>query len=146
MRRGPFWDVVEGRTPGPPIADLLGFRLRQVDPEAMTIEVEFTATAAFLTPVGHVQGGILAAMLDATMGPAPAAPPAPAEWAPTTDLHVQILLHAHPDRLTGRRRVVRRGRGTAFLAGELSDDGGHVVATGIATATVRGLGPREGVG
>jgi uncharacterized protein (TIGR00369 family) len=144
MRRGPFWDVVEGRAPAPPIAELLGFRLRQVDPQAMTIEVEFTATAAFLNPAGHVQGGILAAMLDDTMGPALVASLDADEWAPTTDLHVQFLLPARPGRLTGRGRVVRRGRGTAFLAGELSDDSGHVVATGIATATVRG--PGRGVG
>jgi uncharacterized protein (TIGR00369 family) len=137
MRSGPFWDVVEGRAPAPPVADLLGFQLRQVDPDAMTIEVEFTATAAFLNPAGHVQGGMLAAMLDDTMGPALVATLLDGEWAPTTDLHVQFLRPALPGVLIGRGRVVRRGGSTAFLAGELSDADGRVVATAIATATVR---------
>jgi hypothetical protein len=36
MPTGPFWDVVEGRAAPPPIAELLGFRVRDVDPQAMT--------------------------------------------------------------------------------------------------------------
>jgi uncharacterized protein (TIGR00369 family) len=140
MRQGPFWDVMEGRAAPPPIADLLGFRLVQVDPAAMTIEVEFTATQQFLNPAGHVQGGILAAMLDDTMGPALVATLQYGEWAPTTDLHVQFLRPARPGALIGRGRVVRRGGTVAFLAGELSDPDGRTVATGVATATVRAAG------
>jgi uncharacterized protein (TIGR00369 family) len=57
--------------------------------------------------------------------------------SPTTDLHVQFLRPAHPGRLVGRGRVVRRGRQIAFLAGELVDDSGTVVATAVATAQIR---------
>ncbi|MGY2002308.1 PaaI family thioesterase [Blastococcus sp. SYSU DS1024] len=137
MGTGPFWDVVEGRAEAPPAARLLGFRLVAVDPEARTIEVVFTATEQFLNPVGHVQGGMLAAMLDDTMGPALVATLGEGEWAPTTDLHVQFHRPALPGTLTGRGRVVRRGGAIAFLAGELLDADGHTVATAIATATVR---------
>jgi len=61
--------------------------------------------------------------------------------APTTDLHVQFLRSARPGRLTGRGRVVRRGRDIAFMAGELVDDSGQVVATATATAVIRAAGP-----
>ena len=138
MPNGPFWDVMEGRATPPPIAGLLGFRLRSVDPQAMTIEVEFTATAAFLNPAGHVQGGMLAAMLDDTMGPALVATLHDGQWAPTTDLHVQFLRSARPGVLIGRGRVVHRGGSVAFLAGELVDVDGRLVATAVATAAVRG--------
>jgi uncharacterized protein (TIGR00369 family) len=134
---GAFWDFVEGRVAPPPIADLLGFRVREVDPQAMTIEVEFTAGRAFLDPVGDVQGGMLAAMLDDTLGPALVATLGPGEWAPTTDLHVEFLRPARPGLLVGRGRVVRRGGSVAFLAGDLSDADGRVVATAVATASVR---------
>ncbi len=137
MRTGAFWDFVEGRSEPPPIATLLGFELRDVDPEAMTIEVGFTARPEFTNPVGDVQGGILCAMLDDTMGPALVATFDDGEWAPTTDLHVQFLAPARPGALIGRGRVVRRGQSVAFLAGELSDPDGRVVATGVATATIR---------
>jgi acyl-coenzyme A thioesterase PaaI-like protein len=70
VRAGPFWDVLEGRCDAPPAAVLLGWRLVAVDPAAGTIEVSFTATERFLNPVGDVQGGFLAAMLDDTLGPA----------------------------------------------------------------------------
>jgi len=68
-REGPFWDVMEGRAAPPPAAVLLGWELIAVDPEAGTIEVAFTASEQFLNPVGAIQGGFLAAMLDDTLGP-----------------------------------------------------------------------------
>ena len=146
-REGPFWDVMAGRAAPPPAATLLGWELVAIDPEAGTIEVAFTASEQFLNPVGAIQGGFLAAMLDDTLGPALVATLGPGLFAPTTDLHVQFLRPAHPGRLTGRGRIVRRGREVAFLAGELLDDSGQVVATAVATAQIRALpsepGPSE---
>ena len=138
-REGPFWDVMEGRAAAPPAATLLGWELVAVDPEAGTIEVAFTASEQFLNPAGVIQGGFLAAMLDDTLGPALVATLGPGRFAPTTDLHVQFLRPAHPGRLTGRGRIVRRGRDVAFLAGELLDDSGQVVAAAVATAQIRAL-------
>jgi uncharacterized protein (TIGR00369 family) len=136
---GAFWDVMEGRVPPPPAGILLGWELVAVDPAAGTIEVAFTATDQFLNPAGVVQGGLLAAMLDDTLGPALVATLGPGQFAPTTDLHVQFLRPARPGRLTGRGRVVRRGKEVAFLSGELLDDSGQVVATAVATAVIRAL-------
>lgn len=132
-----FRDLVEGRAELPPIAVLLGFELRAVDPDAMTIEVGFTARPEFCNPAGDIQGGMLAAMLDDTLGPALVATLGDGEWAPTTDLHVQFQAPARPGGLVGRGRVTRKGRQVAFLAGELHGPGGRVVATGMATAMIR---------
>jgi uncharacterized protein (TIGR00369 family) len=140
MRRaGPFWDVMEGRTDPPPAAALLGFELVSVDPEAGTIEVAFTASDSFLNPVGVIQGGFLAAMLDDTLGPALVATLGPDQFAPTADLHVQYLRPAKPGRLIGRGRVVKRGRDIAFMSGELMDESGEMVAIATATARIRQL-------
>jgi len=138
-RVGPFWDVVEGRSAPPSAATTLGFELVTVDPEAGSIEVAFTATDQFLNPVGVIQGGFLAAMLDDTLGPALAAVLEPEQFAPTTDLHVQFLRPARPGRLLGYGRIVRRGRDVAFLAGELRDETGTIVAVATATAQIRQL-------
>jgi uncharacterized protein (TIGR00369 family) len=140
-REGAFWDLMEGRAAPPPAAVLLGWEPMSADPEAGTIEVAFTATEQFLNLVGVVQGGFLAAMLDATLGPALVATLGPGQFAPTTDLHVQFLRPAHPGRLTGRGRVVRRGKDIAFLAGELLDDGGQIVAVAAAKAQIRSARP-----
>lgn len=136
-RGGPFWDIMEGRVDPPPVAVLLGFELLHVDPQAGTIEVAFDATEQFLNPAGTVQGGMLAAMLDDTLGPALVATLSDGEWAPTTDLHVQFLSPARPGRILASGRIVRRGARVAFLAGELRDEGGNVLATATATASIR---------
>ena len=136
-REGAFWDLMEGRAAPPPAAAAARLGTGIGRPEAGTIEVAFTATEQFLNPVGVVQGGLLAAMLDATLGPALVATLGPGQFAPTTDLHVQFLRPAQPGRLTGRGRVVRRGKDIAFLAGELLDDAGQIVAVATATAQIR---------
>jgi uncharacterized protein (TIGR00369 family) len=137
-RRGPFWDVMEGRRDPPPAAVLLGWKLLSVDPDAETIEVSFTAIEQFLNPAGDVQGGFLAAMLDDTLGPALVATLADGQWAPTIDLQVQFLRPAQLGELRGTGRVVRRGREVAFLAGELRGADGVLVATATASAIIRG--------
>ena len=136
-RQGPFWDAIEGRVDLPPATSTLGFELIAVDPDAGTIEVRFLAADSFLNPVGVIQGGFLAAMLDETLGPALVATLGPDQFAPTADLHIQFLRPAKPGRLIGRGRVVRKGRDLAFMSGELVDESGEVVAVATATATIR---------
>jgi len=101
-REGPFWDVMEGRAEPPPSAVLLGWQLLSVDPDEGTIEVVFMASEQFVNPVGVIQGGFLAAMLDDTLGPALVATLGPGEFAPTTNLQVQFLRLARPGPLVGR--------------------------------------------
>src|SRR6204780_1885964 len=128
---------MEGRVSPPPSAVLLGWELVSIDPDAGTIEVAFAATEQFLNPVGVVQGGFLAAMLDDTMGPALVATLGPGQFAPTTDLHVQFLRPARPGRLIGRGRGVPRGKDVAFLAGELLNVSGKVGAAATAPALIQ---------
>ena len=138
-REGPFWDVMEGRAPLPPAAALLGWELISIDPDAGTIEVAYQADERFLNPVGVIQGGFLTAMLDEAMGPALVASLDPALFSLTTDLHVQFLRPARPGRLTGRGRVTGRTRSMGFLAGELLDESGQVVAAATATVQIRAI-------
>jgi len=135
QRQGLFWDMVAGLVPPPPAAQTLGWELVTIDPELGTIEVAFDAGERFTNPVGVVQGGFLAAMLDDTLGPALVATLPEGRFAPTLDLHVQFLRPARPGRLLGRGRIVKRGKEICFLAGELVDPDGVPVA--VATATVR---------
>jgi uncharacterized protein (TIGR00369 family) len=138
-RSGPFWEFLEGRRPAPPATALLGWTLSWVAPERGEIEVFFDARDSFTNPVGNVQGGFLAAMLDDTLGPALAATLADGEFAPTLEIKVSFLRPAEPGRIIGTGRVVHRGGTIAFLAGDLRDEAGEVLAT--ATATVRIVRP-----
>lgn len=127
---------MEGRVPPPPAASTLGFKLLDIDEQQGTIRVQFTAGPEFLNPIGVVQGGFLAAMLDDTLGPALVATLAPNEFAPTIELKVNFIRPAQVGVLIGTGRVVARGGSIAFLAGELSTEQGELLATATATARV----------
>jgi uncharacterized protein (TIGR00369 family) len=135
-RSGPFWEFLEGRRPAPPAAATLGWTLSWVAPERGEIELCFDAREGFTNPMGNVQGGFLAAMLDDTMGPALVATLADGEFAPTLELKVSFLRPAAPGRIIGTGRVVHRGGSIAFLAGELRNEAGEILATATATAKV----------
>jgi uncharacterized protein (TIGR00369 family) len=141
-RTGYFWDVIEGRKPPPPAAALLGFELLAIDPAQGTIRVRFTARPEFANPIGAVQGGFLAAMLDDTLGPALTATLEPGQFAPTIELKVNFIAPAKPGPLVAEGRVVARGGSIAFLSGELRTEQGELVAS--ATATARIVVPRSG--
>ena len=67
-REGIFWDIIAGRRPLPAVLGLLGWRVLEAEPGR--IRVTFQGKPDFYNPVGLVQGGILAAMLDGVMGAA----------------------------------------------------------------------------
>jgi uncharacterized protein (TIGR00369 family) len=134
-RTGPFWDAVEGRAAIPPVADLLGWRLEAVTPEEGTITVRFEGRRAFTNPQGNIQGGIVAAMLDDTMGPALVATLPAGQFAPTLEMKVSYFAPAKVGPLWGHGRVVYAGRTNAFVEADLVDGEGKLIAR--ASATVR---------
>jgi uncharacterized protein (TIGR00369 family) len=136
-----FWQVMDGKLPPPGAAATLNIRFTHIDADAGTIETTFEAGAGFTNPAGHVQGGFLAAMLDDTMGPALAAMLAEGEIAPTLNLNVSYERPPKVGTLSGKGRVLRRGRDVCFLAGELYQDGQRIAAA-TATALVRKIPPR----
>lgn len=139
-RVGPFWDMIEGRRPAPPAAQLLGWKLLAIDPDAGTIEVEFAGVPQFLNPAGTVQGGLLAAMLDDTIGPAAMAFLGGGQMAQTLELKINFMRPGRVGPIVGTGRVAHRGRDILFLEGALRDPDGKVIATGTATARVLALG------
>src|SRR5215204_870172 len=116
-RSRPFWDAMAGRAPMPPAAATLGWELVDADTDTGSIEVAFTASPDLINPVGNVQGGFLAAMLDDTLGPALVATLEDGQFAVTLGLKVSFLRPARLGRLVGRGRVVHRGGSIAFLEG-----------------------------
>jgi uncharacterized protein (TIGR00369 family) len=135
-RTGPFWDAVEGRGPMPAVASLLGWQLEAVDPLERTITVRFEARPEFTNPQGNVQGGMLAAMLDDTMGPALVASLPPGKFVPTLEMKVSYLTPAEVGPLWGHGRVVHAGRTNAFVEGDLVDAEGRLIARGSATVRI----------
>ena len=133
-RESPFWAAARGEIPPPPAAKLLGWKVLEAERGSGRIRVQFEATQDFTNPMGNVQGGFLAAMLDDTLGPALATTFREHEFAPTLELKVNFVRPAKPGVLVGTGWVVHRGGTVAFLQGELHDAKGDLVATATATA------------
>jgi len=131
-----FWKVMAGELPPPRMADTLGITFTHIDADAGTIQTTFEAGPEFTNPAGHIQGGMLAAMLDDTMGPALAATLGPGQFAPTLNLNVSFERAAKVGVITGQGRVLKRGNDVCFLAGELFQDGQRI-ASATATALIR---------
>ena len=137
QHNGIFWDAVEGRADGPPAAQLLGWKLLEVDHERGTIKIEFQAKPDFINPIGVIQGGFLTAMLDEALGGAVAAMLGDNQFAPTVELKVNFIRSAHVGPLVAEGRVVHRGLSLVFLQAELHTLEGQLIATASATAQVQ---------
>ena len=120
----------------PASAKLLGRTLHAIDPDAGTIEIGFAADERFLNPAGTVQGGIIAAMLDDTQGPALFGHTHGEIYAPTIDCHISYLKAARPGSFVAKGRVVNIGKTIAFTEAELFDEHGDLVARGSFTNRV----------
>lgn len=119
----------------PPAARLLGRQILETDAAAGTARVRFGAKPDFFNRRGSIQGGILAAMLDSTLGCTLIPSLKRGESIVTLEMKVSFLRAAGVGEIQGIGRVVERGRSIAFVEGELRDADGNRLAT--ATATFR---------
>ncbi|PCI46601.1 MAG: phenylacetic acid degradation protein [Moraxellaceae bacterium] len=136
MSKGIFQKMLDGELPMPKAAATLGAQIIEVDTVSGTIEVEFEAKDEFTNPVGNIQGGFLAAMLDDTMGPALTATLNENEFAPTLELKVNFIAPAKVGKIIGYGRIISKGGSVCVLEGELKQDG-KLVARSSATALIR---------
>jgi uncharacterized protein (TIGR00369 family) len=120
--------------PKPPCAELLGWRLIDLDAARGWIRVGFDARPAFRKPAGFIQGGLLAAMLDDTMGPAALVMTEGRAFTASIDMTVSFLNPARPGPLFGEGTVVQLGRTVAFLQAELRDEAGSLIARATSSA------------
>ena len=120
----------------PPCAKLLGWHLIDADPELGRVKIGFDGKPEFCNPAGFIQGGLLSAMLDDTMGPAVLLHTKGAAYTATISLTVNFLSPARVGRLIGDAQVTQVGKTVAFVEAKLTDEQGTVVATATSTARV----------
>src|SRR4030042_688839 len=131
---GPFWDVIAGRAPLPPVLGLLGWNVVHAEPGR--VRAGFQGREDFYNPVGLVQGGILAAMLDGVLGAAAVSLLGPDEGITTLEMKVSYMRSVQAAPLTGEGWVVHRGGSVIFMEGSLSVEDGSLVAAATATGRV----------
>lgn len=119
----------------PPCARLLGCVVAEARPDDGWIRLAFEAGPDFLNPAGFVQGGILAAMLDDSMGAAILTHTDGRLYSVTINMNVSFLSPAKAGRLFGEGQVVQLGKTTGFVEARLVDAAGRTLAR--STASVR---------
>ena len=120
--------------PAPPSAKLLGWHLIDAKPKEGWIKVGFDGKAEFCNPAGFVQGGLLSAMLDDTMGPAVMVMTEGKVFTTTISLTVNFLAPAKPGPITAEAKVTQLGKTIAFVEGRLTAADGTVLATASVSA------------
>jgi len=111
--------------PPPCLLDMQGEFVEYV--EGQSLAMRFPVLPRYRNPIGHMQGGFIVAALDNTLGPFSylIAPP-----SVTTSLNTQYLRPVTPEmpHIACHARLVERTRHQLFLAGEVRDEAGRVLA------------------
>lgn len=118
----------------PPTGQLLGQRVLEVDRENGRVLMEFAAKPEFCNPMGNVQGGIIAAMLDDAAAVAALVKAEARIVLPTLEFKVSFLAPAKVGRLLAEGQCIRLGRTIAFLEAKLMDESRKVLAIMTSTA------------
>lgn len=126
-----------------PASAYLGLEVVDCDVDAGTVEVAFEATDQLCNLWGGIHGGMVAAMMDDILAIAVGLKLEWGQISPTLEMKVSMLSVAKPGRLTGRGRVLRRGKSVVFVDGELLDAEGTLLAKGSSTCTLVTLKKRE---
>ena len=128
--------IRDGRLPPPPIAQLMGFRLAEVEPGHAVFEI--TPGEQHYNPIGVVHGGVAMTLLDSAMGVC-IHTRLPAGTGYTTLEAKTNLVRAITDK-TGRLRaigkVVHFGNRIATAEGRLEDAAGKLYAHATTTCIV----------
>jgi uncharacterized protein (TIGR00369 family) len=122
------------RFEAPPCSKLLGWRFIEARPEEGWIKVGFEGKPEFCNPSGFIQGGMLSAMLDDTMGPAAFFMTGGKFYTPTITMTVNFLSPGRVGQFVCDAKVVQMGKTVVFVEARLTDEAGTLIATATSTS------------
>jgi uncharacterized protein (TIGR00369 family) len=129
--------VQKGELPPPPIAALIGFTIRSIEPGHAVMEME--AGPQHANPMGTLHGGVLCDLADAAMGMAYASSLDEGESFTTLELKINFLKPVWTGRLVATGRVVKGGHTVGLVECDVHDDKDRLVARASSTCmTLRG--------
>ena len=123
--------ILRGEAPPPPIARLLGFALKSVEPGRAVFEME--ADERHHNPMGTLHGGVYCDLADAAMGYAYAATLGEGETFTTVELKINFFRPVRKGKLTAEARVVRAGANLGYVECDVKDGEGKLAARAAST-------------
>ncbi len=123
--------IMAGERTPPPIARLLGFTMKSVEPGHAVFEIE--ADDRHHNPIGTLHGGVYCDLADAAMGYAYAATLGEGETFTTIELKINFLRAVRKATLTAEARVVKAGGTLGYVECDIKDQTGRLVARAAST-------------
>jgi uncharacterized protein (TIGR00369 family) len=128
--------IRDGRLPPPPIAQLLGMRLAEVEPGHAVFEV--TPREHHYNPIGVVHGGLALTLLDSAMACSVQTQLPQGTGYTTLEVKANLVraITVQTGRLRAIGKVVHAGNRIATAEGRLEDAAGKLYAHGTTTCIV----------
>src|ERR1700677_5116154 len=133
--------IRDGILPPPPMARLIGFRMRVAEPGRIVMELE--PHEGLENTIGLLHGATAAALLDTAMGCAISTRLPAGLGAVTLDLKLTYLrpLSVRSGTISAEGKVVKLGRQTSYAEGFVRDGSGNLAVHATATFSMIGEAP-----
>ena len=118
--------MIEGEKPLMPIAQLLGFTVRSVDPGEAVIALD--VTEKLMNAMATLHGGVFCTIADTAMGVAYATLLGEGEALTTLEMKINFLKPVWMGRITAKAKVVKKGKLTGLIECDVLDENGQLVA------------------
>jgi uncharacterized protein (TIGR00369 family) len=118
----------------PPIAELIGFEMEQINRGHAVAVLEVGPQHA--NPMGTLHGGVLCDVADAAMGMAFASTLENDESFTTINLGIEFFRPVWKGRLRATAQVINRGKNIGYVECEIKDDAEKRIAKANSTCTV----------
>lgn len=119
------------------LSQLLGMQLEEYSPGHLRAGMDVRPD--YLTPIGNLHGGTIAALVDHVLGCVLYPHMAKGQWAATTELKVNYLAPVTEGRLTADAEIVTMTKRSAVVRVDVTNEGRLV---GAAQGTVTIVDPR----
>ena len=128
------WDAVVDGSVSLPVHDQLGFQRVEAADARTSISLTWTAPAEYSNSAGNLQGGVLAAFLDALLAGATSAHLEADVYPALAEMKLSIFRPVPAGtKLTGTGRVLKAGKRVLFAEAEVTDPDGKLVAKASGT-------------
>ncbi len=128
--------IIAGTQPDPPISELLGFHLVEIEQGRAVFEG--LPDYRHYNPIGTVHAGFTATLLDSALGCAVFSTLAKGEAWTTLELKLNLVLPLTKDvgPVRAEGRIIHRGRTVATSEGDLKDRAGKLYAHATTTCMI----------
>jgi uncharacterized protein (TIGR00369 family) len=126
--------MAEGELPGPPVSQVLGFNIIEVEEGRVVMEMD--ASERLHNPMGTLHGGILCDIADAAMGFAFVSTLADDELFTTVEIKLNFLKPIFKSKLRAEGKLIKKGSRVGLLECHVYDEKQSLVAHSTSTCMI----------